>query len=63
MAGVTEPLAVNGHFEYKLGADSEPQAILRAFLDAEIPVERFEVALPTLNEIFIEEVRDARSRE
>ena len=33
-----------------------------SFLDAQIPVERFELALPTLNEIFIEEVRDARSR-
>ena len=62
VAGVTEPVAVNGHFEYKLESGSEPQAILRSFLDAQIPVERFEVALPTLNEIFIEEVRGARSR-
>ena len=57
-----EPVAVNGHFEYKLASGSEPQAILRSFLDAQIPVERFEVALPTLNDIFIEEVRGARSR-
>ena len=57
-----EPVAVNDHFEYKLESGSEPQAILRSFLDAQISVERFEVALPTLNEIFIEEVRDARSR-
>ena len=62
VAGVTEPVTVNGHFEYKLAEGSEPQAILRSFLDAQIPVERFEVALPTLNEIFIEEVRRARSR-
>ena len=62
VAGVMEPEGVNGHFEYKLASDSEPQAILRSFLDAQIPVERFEVALPTLNEIFIEEVRHARSR-
>ena len=57
-----EPVAVNGHFEYKLESGSDPQTILRSFLDAQIPVERFEVALPTLNEIFIEEVSDARSR-
>jgi ABC-2 type transport system ATP-binding protein len=63
VAEVAEPVAVNGHFEYKLAAGSEPQAILRSFLDAQIPVERFEVALPTLNEIFIEEVRGARRRE
>ena len=62
VAGVTEPVAVNGHFEYKLASGTEPQAILRSFFDAQIPVERFEVALPTLNEIFIEEVRGARSR-
>ncbi len=63
VAGVTEPVAANGHFEYKLAAGEEPQAILRSFLDAQIPVERFEVALPTLNEIFIGEVRSARRRE
>ena len=62
VAGVLEPVAVNGHFEYKLASGSEPQAILRSFLDAQIPVERFEVALPTLNEIFIEEVSHARHR-
>ena len=60
VAGVMEPMAVNGHFEYTLAAGSEPQAILRSFLDAQIPVERFEVALPTLNEVFIEEVSRAR---
>ena len=62
MPGVMEPVAVNGHFEYTLAPGSEPQAILRSFLDAEISVERFDVALPTLNQIFIEEVRDAQSR-
>ncbi len=62
MAGVMEPVAVNGHFEYTLQPGSNPQTILRSFLDAEISVERFDVALPTLNEIFIEEVRNARSR-
>ena len=62
VSGVMEPAAVNGHFEYRIASGSEPQGILRSFLDAEIPVGRFEVALPTLNEIFIEEVRDARSR-
>ena len=62
VAGVAEPVAVNGQFQYTIASDAEPQAILRSFLDAQIPVERFELALPTLNEIFIEEVRDARSR-
>ena len=62
VAGVMQPEAVNGHFESTLASGSEPQAILRSFLDAQIPVERFEVALPTLNDIFIEEVRHARSR-
>ena len=51
----------NGHYEYQIGGDSGPETVIRSFLDAEIPVERYEVALPSLNDIFIEEVSRARS--
>ncbi len=51
----------NGHFEYLLSDGVEPDAVLRSFLDAGISVERFEVALPTLSEIFVEEVSHARN--
>lgn len=52
--------STNGRFAYQVGNSTTPNDILAAFLRADIPVERFEVALPTLNEIFIEEVRRAR---
>ncbi len=58
--GVAETRAVNGRFEYQLQQGVRPRTVLRSFLDVEIEVERFEVALPSLNEIFIEEVSRAR---
>ena len=51
----------NGHFEYLLSEGVEPDAVLRSFLDAGISIERFDVALPTLSEIFVEEVSHARN--
>ena len=36
-------------------------SILRAYLDAGIEIERFELALPSLNDIFVEEVSRARA--
>jgi ABC-2 type transport system ATP-binding protein len=59
--GVQRAERQDGTFEYTLGQGAQPSDVLRAFLDAEIPVERYEVALPSLNEIFIEEVSRARS--
>lgn len=59
--GVVLSEAKNGSFEYRLDEGTQPDDVLRAFLDAGIPVERYEVALPSLNEIFIEEVRRARN--
>lgn len=52
--------AKNGTFEYLMSEGAQPDDVLRSFLDAGIPVERYEVALPSLNEIFIEEVSRAR---
>jgi ABC-2 type transport system ATP-binding protein len=59
--GVVEREAENGSFEYRLEPGTEPNAVLRSFLEEGIPLDRFEVALPSLNEIFIEEVRRARA--
>ena len=50
----------NGHFEYQISRDIPPDTVFRSFLDAGIPVDRYEVALPSLNDIFIEEVSRAR---
>ena len=51
----------NGVVEYLIEDGRTPETILRSYLDAGINIEQFEVALPSLNEIFIEEVSHARS--
>lgn len=51
----------NGMTEYALEDDGTAEAVIRAYLDAGINIERFEMALPSLNDIFIEEVSRARS--
>ena len=51
----------NGVMEFAIGRGRSSEDILRAFLDASIPVEKFELLLPTLNDIFIEEVSRARN--
>ena len=59
--GVSHTKGEDGQFEYLLTEGADPNAVLRAFLDGGIPVERFEVALPSLRDMFIEEVSRARS--
>lgn len=59
--GVMKSEPENGSFEYMLEPGAEPNSVLRAFIEEGIPLDRFEVALPSLNEIFIEEVRRARA--
>ncbi len=59
--GVSNAKVADGQFEYVLTDGVDPNTVLRSFLDNGIPVERFEVALPSLREMFIEEVSRARS--
>ena len=59
--GVSNVKVADGQFEYVLTDGVDPNTVLRSFLDNGIPVERFEVALPSLREMFIEEVSHARS--
>lgn len=59
--GVTHTTVEDGRFEYLLAEGADANAVLRSFLDSSIPVERFEVALPSLRDMFIEEVSRARS--
>jgi ABC-2 type transport system ATP-binding protein len=51
----------NGFMEFAIGRGRTPEDILRSFLDAKIPIEKFELLLPSLNDIFIEEVSRARN--
>ena len=59
--GVVQIVSRNGHFEYQLSQGTPPDQVFRSFLEAGIHIERYEVALPSLNEIFIEEVSRARN--
>ena len=50
-----------GVVDYAIDGGITQESILRAYLDAGIEVERFELALPSLNDIFVEEVTRARA--
>jgi ABC-2 type transport system ATP-binding protein len=43
--------------ELKLDGGTSPQAVLEQLVAAGVPIERFEVALPSLDEIFVQVVK------
>ncbi len=49
---------LNGAQRLDLAPDVTPQDVLRTLVSQNVPVEQFEVAVPTLDEIFIRVVRD-----
>ena len=51
----------DGTVEYDLGDGRAPEEILRSYVAAGIRVHRFERMLPSLTDIFIEEVSRART--
>lgn len=61
LAGAGSRTLRGGAVDYVIGDGRTPEAILRAYLDAGIEVERYEMSLPSLNKIFLEEVSRARS--
>jgi ABC-2 type transport system ATP-binding protein len=50
----------NGAYRLILSPDGNPQKVLNALLAEGIPLEKFEVAIPTLNEVFVQVVRNSR---
>ena len=60
LPGVANVERHNGGFDFLMEQGSAPRDLLHAYLDEGIDIDRFEVALPSLNEIFIEEVSRAR---
>ncbi len=56
VAGIVERRTHKDHVELVLDAASMPQQVLHELVQAGVPIERFEVATPSLNEIFIETV-------
>jgi ABC-2 type transport system ATP-binding protein len=61
LAAVRRQTLPGGAVAYPLGGGATPEDILRSYIDAGIEVERFELALPSLNDIFVEEVSRARA--
>ena len=58
MTGVETVASRNGAMHLTLSIGSSPQDILQQLLAKQATVERFEIALPTLDEIFIRTVGD-----
>lgn len=58
LPGVLSVEAVNGSRKLNLALEVTPQDILRDLVRQNVPVEQFEVSVPTLDEIFIRVVRD-----
>ena len=56
--GVLSMERVNGAQRLNLENDTAPQDVLRELVRLDVPVERFEIAVPALEEIFIRVVRD-----
>jgi ABC-2 type transport system ATP-binding protein len=57
LEGVERVEPVNGAIKLYLRADIQPQQILRELVRRDVPLEHFEIALPTLDEIFIRVVQ------
>lgn len=62
LPGVTHVENFN-HYGYKIGlmAETAPQQYLKQLLDANVQVDGFEIAFPTLDEIFIQVVQNANT--
>jgi ABC-2 type transport system ATP-binding protein len=58
MTGVEGVAHRNGALKLTLAADTTPQHILQQLLHTQTTVEHFEIAIPTLDEVFIRAVRE-----
>jgi ABC-2 type transport system ATP-binding protein len=58
MAGVEEMSGRNGLLELQLSADTTPQRVLQQLVRSQTTVEHFEIAVPTLDEVFIQAVSE-----
>ncbi|NMB68909.1 MAG: ATP-binding cassette domain-containing protein [Chloroflexi bacterium] len=63
LPGVASYEHTNGGYHLMLSAGSDPQAVLAGLLSAGITVEQFEIAMPTMDEIFIRVVTGDSSNE
>lgn len=56
IAGVSEKRERKGHVELVLDGHTTPEQMLQRLVTAGVPIRRFEIATPSLNEIFLEVV-------
>jgi ABC-2 type transport system ATP-binding protein len=57
LEGVERMESANGAFKLHLSSGTQPQHVLRSLVDQNIHLERFEISMPTLDEIFIRVVQ------
>ena len=62
LPGAQKQAGRGGQIEYRLSGELTPEMILNAYASAGIVLSRFEQVLPSLNDIFIEEVSNARQK-
>jgi ABC-2 type transport system ATP-binding protein len=55
---IESSISVNGSAKLTLGPGESPQSILRRLVDSDIALEKFEIAMPSLDEIFIRAVKE-----
>ena len=57
LPGVLEIRPQNGSYYLKLAPETSPQDVLKTLVERDIAIEQFEIAVPTLDEIFIQVVQ------
>jgi ABC-2 type transport system ATP-binding protein len=62
LPGVEQIEPVNGAVRLRLSKGADPQGVLKALVERKIPLEQFEIAMPTLDEIFIRVVQGEERR-
>jgi ABC-2 type transport system ATP-binding protein len=62
LAGVEQISSHNGAYKLVLAQGTTPNMILQSLVAEQVPLEKFEIAVPTLDEIFIRTVSDRESR-
>ncbi len=60
--GVESSVSVNGSAKLTLAPGQTPQTVLQSLIAHDLTVEKFEIAMPSLDEIFIRAVREGASK-
>ncbi|GMR11656.1 MAG: ATP-binding cassette domain-containing protein [Anaerolineae bacterium] len=61
LKGVESSVTVNGSARLTLGPGESPQSVLRRLMEYDLTLEKFEIAMPSLAEIFIRAVREGQN--